>query len=97
MVTVVICSYFEEEYIQRIRKVDGRLQVLYREDLVPPPRWTGDHLGLPDWSRSEEGEEEFLAMLEEAEVLYDFLFSDNLRHYLNGEPLINELDKKLLY
>jgi hypothetical protein len=47
MVAVVICSYFEKEYIARIRKVDGRLQVLYREDPVPPPRWSGDHLGLP--------------------------------------------------
>ena len=25
------------------------------------------------------------------------LFCDNLRRYLDGEPLINELDKKLLY
>jgi glyoxylate/hydroxypyruvate reductase len=25
------------------------------------------------------------------------LFCNNLRRYLNGEPLINELDKKLLY
>jgi hypothetical protein len=25
------------------------------------------------------------------------LFCDNLRRYLNGEPLRNELDKKLLY
>ncbi len=25
------------------------------------------------------------------------LFSDNLRRYLKGEPLRNELDKKLLY
>ena len=72
MVTVVICSYFEEEYIARIRKVDGRLQVLYREDLVPPPRWPGDHVGPPGWRRSEEDEEELLAMLKEAEILYDF-------------------------
>jgi hypothetical protein len=47
VVTVVICSYFEEEYIARIRKVDEKLQVLYREDLVPPPRWPGDHVGPP--------------------------------------------------
>src|SRR5918912_2228724 len=72
MVTVVICSYFEEEYITRMRKVDETLQVLYREDLVPPPRWPGDHVGPPGWRRSEGGEEEFLAMLKEAEVLYDF-------------------------
>ena len=41
MVTVVISSYFEEEHVERIRKVDERLQVLYLEDLVPPPRWPG--------------------------------------------------------
>jgi hypothetical protein len=35
-------------------------------------RWPGDHVGLPGWHRLEEDEEEFLAMLREAEVLYDF-------------------------
>src|ERR671938_1586282 len=72
LVTVVIGSYFEEEHVRRIREVDGRLRVLYREDLVPPPRWPGDHTGPEDWRRTREGEEEFLEMLEEAEVLYDF-------------------------
>jgi phosphoglycerate dehydrogenase-like enzyme len=72
MATVVICSYFEEEHVERIQAVDEQLRVLYREDLVPPPRWPGDHVGPPEWRRSEEGEKEFLAMLGEAEVLYDF-------------------------
>jgi phosphoglycerate dehydrogenase-like enzyme len=72
MVTVVIGSYLEEEHVRRIREVDERLRVLYREDLVPPPRWPGDHAGPEDWRRSQEEEEEFLAMLGEAEVLYDF-------------------------
>ena len=72
MVTVVIGSYFEEEHVGRIREVDGRLRVLYREDLVPPPRWPGDHVGPEDWRRTQEEEKEFLAMLAEAEVLYDF-------------------------
>ena len=72
MLTVVIGSYFEEEHVARIRELDGRLRVLYRKDLVPPPRWPGDHVGPPGWRRSEEGEEEFLAMLEEAQILYDF-------------------------
>lgn len=72
MTTVVIASYFEEEYVRRIREVDERLRVLYREDLVPPPRWPGDHAGPEDWERTPEGEDEFLAMLGEAEVLYDF-------------------------
>jgi glyoxylate/hydroxypyruvate reductase len=72
VVTVVIGSYFEDEHVRRIREVDGRLRVMYREDLVPPPRWPGDHAGPEGWRRPTEGEEEFLAILGEAEVLYDF-------------------------
>src|SRR3712207_1376132 len=72
LVTVIIGSYLEEEYVRRIREVDERLRVLYREDLVPPPRWPGDHAGPDEWERTPEDEEEFLAMLGEAEVLYDF-------------------------
>src|ERR687897_2765884 len=69
---VVIASYFEEEYVRHIREVDERLRVLYKEDLVPPPRWPGDHAGPEEWERTPEDEEAFLAMLGEAEVLYDF-------------------------
>jgi phosphoglycerate dehydrogenase-like enzyme len=72
LVTVTITSYLEEEHVERIREVDARLQVLYREVLVPPPRWPGDHVGPPGWHRAPEGEEEFLAMLAQSEVLYDF-------------------------
>jgi phosphoglycerate dehydrogenase-like enzyme len=72
LTTVAVTSYFEEEHVRRIREVDGRLRVIYREDLVPPPRWPGDHAGPEDWRRSPEEDEEFLAMLAEAEVLYDF-------------------------
>jgi phosphoglycerate dehydrogenase-like enzyme len=72
LVTITIASYLEEEHVERIREVDERLRVLYHEDLVPPPRWPGDHLGPPGWRRTPEGDEEFLAMLEGAEVLYDF-------------------------
>lgn len=72
MTTVVISSYFEDEHIRRIREVDERLRVHYREDLVPPPRWEGDHNGPEGWSRSAEADGELLDMLREAEVLYDF-------------------------
>jgi phosphoglycerate dehydrogenase-like enzyme len=72
LTTVVVTSYFEEEHLRRMREVDGRLRVLYREDLVPPPRWPGDHAGPEGWRRSLEEDEEFLAILAEAEVLYDF-------------------------
>jgi glyoxylate/hydroxypyruvate reductase len=72
MTTVVIASYFEEEYVRRIREVDERLRVLYRDDLVPPPRWPGDHAGPEEWQRTPEDDEAFVEMLGEAEVLYDF-------------------------
>src|SRR5919202_2002970 len=72
LVTVVIGSYFDDEYVDLIRGVDEQIRVLYREALVPPPRWPGDHAGPEDWQRSSGDEEEFLAMLGEAEVLYDF-------------------------
>ena len=32
-----------------------------------------------------------------ANELQSKLFCENLRRYLDGEPLVNELDKKLLY
>ena len=69
---MVIASYLEEEHVERIRGVGHEVRVLYREDLVPPPRWPGDHSGPPGWQRTEGEEREFLAMLGEAEVLYDF-------------------------
>jgi phosphoglycerate dehydrogenase-like enzyme len=72
LTTVVVASFFEDEYVRRFREVDDRLRVLYREDLVPPPRWEGDHNGPEDWGRTPDQEEEFLGMLAEAEVLYDF-------------------------
>ena len=72
MTNVVIASYFEEEFVRRIEGVDARLRVLYREDLVPPPKWPGDHVGPEEWERTPENEEAFLGMLGEAEVLYDF-------------------------
>ncbi len=72
MVTVVIASFLEEKHVERIREVDSNLRVLYRPDLVPPPRWPGDHVGPKGWRLSPEQEAELRAMLAEAEVLYDF-------------------------
>jgi phosphoglycerate dehydrogenase-like enzyme len=72
LTTVVVASFFEEEFVRRFRGVDDRLEILYRPELVPPPRWEGDHNGPEGWERTPGEEEEFLGMLAEAEVLYDF-------------------------
>lgn len=70
--TVVVASHFEGEHLRRIRKVDDRVRVLYSENLVPPPRWDGDHAGPGEWRRTQKQEQEFVAMLREAKVLLDF-------------------------
>ncbi|MBA2441950.1 MAG: D-2-hydroxyacid dehydrogenase [Rubrobacter sp.] len=72
MVTVVVGSYFEEDHIRRIAAVDERVRVVYRPDLLPPPRWPGDHQGPEGWIRPPEDEREWLSLLSRAEVLYDF-------------------------
>lgn len=72
MTTILVASYFEDEYLQQIREVDELVEVLYRKDFVPPPKWDGDHVGPKGWSRTPDQEKEFLAMLAETEVLLDF-------------------------
>lgn len=70
MPTIVVASFFEEENIRRIKSGEDR--VLYDPALVPPPRWPGDIVGERDWRRTPERQEEFLAMLSEADILLDF-------------------------
>jgi phosphoglycerate dehydrogenase-like enzyme len=81
-VKVVVASHLEAEHVERIRALDPQhLEVMYREDLVPPPRWPGDHVGPEGWRRGAAEEEEFRAMIREAEVLYDF------PRFPDGRPL----------
>lgn len=70
--TIVIASPLEREHVERIRAVDPRLSVLYDPELLPPPRYDGDHTGDPAWRRTAEQEARFLAMLEQADVAFDF-------------------------
>lgn len=72
MTQVVVASYFEDENVERIRGMDGDFEMLYRKDLVPPPRWDGDVVGDADWRRTESQNEEFLDLLSGAEILLDF-------------------------
>lgn len=72
MATITIASYFEEESVRRVRGAQGAERVLYDASLVAPPRWPGDIVGERGWRRTPEQQEEFLAMLKEAEILLDF-------------------------
>ena len=69
LVRVLIASPLSAELVERIQAVDPRLDVVYREDLLGPPRYPGDH--HPHIQRSPEQAAEWAALLAEAEVLFE--------------------------
>jgi phosphoglycerate dehydrogenase-like enzyme len=70
-VTVLIGSYLEPEYVERIRAVDPRLQVIYEPELLPVPRYACDHVGTPR-TLTPAQEQQWRDHLAQAEVLFDF-------------------------
>ncbi|MDQ3514953.1 MAG: D-2-hydroxyacid dehydrogenase [Chloroflexota bacterium] len=72
-VTVLIASPLEVHHAARIAAAfPDRVETIYRPDLLPPPRYTGDHGGSPAWRRSAEQQGEWHAALGRTEVLWDF-------------------------
>ena len=69
-VRLVITSPISDELVARIRATDGRVDVVHEPDLIVPARYASAH-PLP--SVDEPGaRERWNALLEEAEVLFDF-------------------------
>lgn len=68
---VVIASYLEPEYIDQIRSVDPRLNVLFPEELRPAPRYACDHVGTPP-TLSPEEQQRWRDLLASAHILFDF-------------------------
>lgn len=75
MVNVLICSYLEPDLVEAIRQVSLELNVHFEPDLIPAPRYAADHIGKP-FSRTDDQKERWNALLENAEVLFDFDYSD---------------------
>lgn len=69
--TVLIASYLESEYVERIRQVDARLRVVYEPSLLRPPRYAADHVGSAI-ERTPEQEARWQELLREADILFDF-------------------------
>jgi glyoxylate/hydroxypyruvate reductase len=86
MVNVLICSYLEPHLIERIRAVDSRLALEYHPELLPAPRYLGDHFGMP-LTRSPEDQTRWENFLASAEVLFDFDYT--------GIPELPERAKKV--
>jgi len=71
---ILLCSYLEPEQVERIREVDG-VEVHYRPDLIPKPRYEADHLGSP-FERSVIQTETWHELMRRADILFDFDYTD---------------------
>lgn len=69
----MITSPLEPEHAGRIAAAHpDRFELVYRPDLLPPPRYAADHGGDPAWRRTAEQQAEWRRLLGRAEVLWDF-------------------------
>ncbi len=72
-VVVMITSPLEAEHAARIAAVDPeRIELVYRPDLLPPPRYPADHNGPADWPGFTTRRAEWRTLLRRADVLWDF-------------------------
>jgi phosphoglycerate dehydrogenase-like enzyme len=81
--TLLIASYLEPEYVQTVREVDPRLEVIYEPDLLPKPLYPADHYN--SGTRTPEQEQRWRLLLSKAEILFDFDYS-NLRELPDLAP-----------
>src|SRR5688572_11671617 len=69
---VMLTSPLEPEHVERIAGAfSDRIEVIFRPDLMPAPRYVADH-GDPSWRRNPAQEREWHGLLGQAEVLLDF-------------------------
>jgi len=69
-IRVLVCSFLEKEQVARIAAHPG-VEVGYRPDLLPQPRFPCEHHGpAPDLTAAERAE--WAALLREADVCFDF-------------------------
>jgi glyoxylate/hydroxypyruvate reductase A len=69
---VLIASPLEPEQVRRIAAAaPGRIEVIHEPELLPVPRYVADHKGRPR-ALSDAQREHWLALLGEADILFDF-------------------------
>lgn len=68
---LLIASYLEPMWVERIRAVSDQLNVIYHPELLPTPRYPSDHIGAP-LKRSPEAQRRWNDLLAEADILFDF-------------------------
>ena len=68
--TILIATYLEPEYVERLRAVSPRVRVIYEPELIPAARYPADHYNTI--VRTPEQEVRWRALLAQADVLFDF-------------------------
>lgn len=68
--TVLIASYLEPEWVEKIKNEVLQVDVIYRPDLIGSPRYDADHTSLME--RTPEQEAEWRELLAKADILFDF-------------------------
>ena len=68
---ILITSHLEPAFVQQIRQVDPRVEVIYEPSLVASPRYVADHKGHP-FQRPAAQEAHWRKLLGEADILFDF-------------------------
>jgi phosphoglycerate dehydrogenase-like enzyme len=71
---LLIASYLEPEYIEKIRQVaPERFNVIFEPDLIGAPRYPADHYAILD--RTPEQEARWCELLGKADIIFDFDYS----------------------
>ena len=74
VVRTLVCSFLEKEQVARIAASPG-VEVVYRPDLLPQPRYPCDHHGpAPALTAAERAE--WAALLRQADICFDFDWED---------------------
>lgn len=68
--TILIASYLEDDLVAQIRREFPQVNVLNRPDLLGAPRYIADHTAPVQ--RTEAQEAEWLSLLAQADILFDF-------------------------
>jgi glyoxylate/hydroxypyruvate reductase A len=68
---ILITSYLEPEYVEQVRQVDSRLEVIYEPSLIAKPRYNADHKGVA-FTRSAAQEAAWQTLLADADIIFDF-------------------------
>ena len=78
--TILIASPLEREHVDRIRyQIPTNVEIIYDPENLPLPRYTADHKGPDDYSRSPSSKRKWREAIAEATIFWDFppdLFQD---------------------